>query len=132
MNSYDFLSFLAFPSTKTRKLLSFPLIIFFLLSTLVYVWIQRLRLRIPLLHVSFFIFYFLFFIFMHAFHCFRRHRALFIYYLCTAHSLFTYCSWDSQPLYSKKYIKNGSYGTIHTFKNYFLIIFSIFNKINCI
>ena len=92
MNSYDFLSFLAFPSTKTRKLLSFPLIIFFLLSTLVYVWIQRLCLRISLLHVSFFIFYFLFFIFMHAFHCFRRHRALFIYYLCTAHSLFTYCS----------------------------------------
>ena len=132
MNSYDFLSFLSFPSTVTKKLLSFPPIIFFLLSTLVYVWIQGPRLRISLLHVSFFIFYFLFFIFMHAFHCFRRHRALFIHYSRTVHALFTYCSWDSQPFYSKKNIKNRYYDTIHIFKNYFPIIFSIFNKINYI
>ena len=30
------------------------------------------------------------------------------------------------------YIKNGSHGTIHIFKNYFAIVFSVFNKINCI
>ena len=32
----------------------------------------------------------------------------------------------------KKYIKNGFYVTIHTFKNYFVIIFSVFSKISCI
>ena len=32
------------------------------------------------------------------------------------------------------FIKNGSYGTIHTFKNYFAIVFSVFsfNKISSI
>ena len=30
------------------------------------------------------------------------------------------------------FIKNGSHGTIHTFKNYFAIVFSIFSKINSI
>ena len=37
---------------------------------------------------------------------------------------------DSQPLYSEKKIKNGFRCIIYTFKNYFIIIFSIFNKIN--
>ena len=27
----------------------------------------------------------------------------------------------------KKYIKNGSHDTIHTFKNYFVTVFSVFN-----
>ena len=31
-------------------------------------------------------------------------------------------------LFSKKNIKNGSHGTIHTFKNYFAIVFSVFNN----
>ena len=35
-------------------------------------------------------------------------------------------------LFRKKNIKNGSHGTIHTFKNYFTIMFLIFSKINCI
>ena len=54
--------------------------------------------------------------------------------LCKRHCvLFTHCSQDPQPLYSeKKKIKNGSYSTIHTFKNYFTTVFSVFNKINCI
>ena len=46
----------------------------------------------------------------------------------------SYCLWDPPPLYSKKIIKNGSYGTINLFKNYFATIFSVsvFNKISCI
>ena len=32
----------------------------------------------------------------------------------------------------KKKIKNGSYGTIHTFKNYFATVFLVFSKISCI
>ena len=53
---------------------------------------------------------------------------------CTVHTLFTHCSRDPQLLYSEKNIKNGSYGTIHTFKNYFLQCFQflVFSKINCI
>ena len=35
--------------------------------------------------------------------------------------------WNSQTsLFNKIFIKNGSHGTIHTFKNYFATIFSIF------
>ena len=44
--------------------------------------------------------------------------------LCTVHVLFTHCSWDPQPLYSKN-IKNRSHGTIYTFKNYFATVFSV-------
>ena len=38
--------------------------------------------------------------------------------------------WDSRVLYSEKNIKNGSHDTIHTFKNYFVIVFSVFSKIS--
>ena len=31
------------------------------------------------------------------------------------------------PLFSNFFIKNGSHDTIHIFKNYFAIVFSIFN-----
>ena len=51
---------------------------------------------------------------------------------CTIYALFTHCSWDPQSLYSEKKIKNGSHGTIHTFKNYFTTVFSILSNINCI
>ena len=34
--------------------------------------------------------------------------------------------------FNQTFIKNGSYGTIYTFKNYFATIFSIFNKISSI
>ena len=38
------------------------------------------------------------------------------------HALFT----DPQiPLFSNFFIKNGSHGTIHTFKNYFATVFSV-------
>ena len=33
-------------------------------------------------------------------------------------------------LFSNFFIKNGSYSTIHTSKNYFATIFSVFSKIN--
>ena len=39
-----------------------------------------------------------------------------------------HCLRDSQTSFSNKiFIKNRSHGTIHTFKNYFTIIFSNFN-----
>ena len=38
----------------------------------------------------------------------------------------------TSTLFRKKYIKNGSHGTIHTFKNYFTTVFSIFSKISYI
>ena len=39
-----------------------------------------------------------------------------------------HCSWDSQiSLFSNFFIKNGFHDTIHTFKNYFATVFSIFN-----
>ena len=42
-----------------------------------------------------------------------------------------HCSQGLQPLYSGKK-KNRSHGTIYTFKNYFVIVFSVFSKISCI
>ena len=46
----------------------------------------------------------------------------------TVQSLFT---GPTTTLFKKNF-KNGSYGTIHTFKNYFATVFSVFNKISCI
>ena len=49
----------------------------------------------------------------------------------TIHTMFRYCSRTVHGTYShfihKKNIKNRSHGTIHTFKNYFAIVFSIFS-----
>ena len=40
-----------------------------------------------------------------------------------------HCSRDPQnSLFSNFFIKNGSHGTIHTFKNCFTIVFSVFSK----
>ena len=42
-----------------------------------------------------------------------------------------HCSRDPQTsFFNKKFIKNGSHGTIYIFKNYFATIFSVFSKIN--
>ena len=42
-----------------------------------------------------------------------------------------YCSRDPQTsFFHQNFIKNGSHGTINIFKNYFVIIFSVFSKIN--
>ena len=52
-------------------------------------------------------------------------------------SLFTHCSGTVHVLFMRpttilfrKNIKNESHGTIHTFKNYFDTIFSVFNFSN--
>ena len=43
-----------------------------------------------------------------------------------------HCSQDPQTsFFNKTFIKNGSHGTIHTFKNYFTTVFSVFSKISC-
>ena len=42
-----------------------------------------------------------------------------------------HCSWDPQISFSSNFfIKNRSHGTIHTFKNYFATVFSVFSKIS--
>ena len=48
--------------------------------------------------------------------------------LRTIHVLFT----GPTTTLLKKYIKNESHNTIHTFKNYFVIVFLIFSKISYI
>ena len=55
----------------------------------------------------------------------------------TVNSARMHCSWVPQiPLFSHFFIKNGSYGTIHTFKNDFATMFSVLvfsfskNKLN--
>ena len=41
-----------------------------------------------------------------------------------------HCSQDPQVLYSEKKKKKNVSHTIHTFKNYFATVFSVFSKIN--
>ena len=42
-------------------------------------------------------------------------------------------SRDAQTsFFTQTLIKNGSHSTIHTFKNYFVTVFSVFSKISCI
>ena len=48
------------------------------------------------------------------------------YLVCPVH-----CSRDPQiSFFNKTFIKNGSHSTIHTFKNYFATVFSVFSKIS--
>ena len=69
--------------------------------------------------------------------CFVFH---FFFFLRRATSGIMHCSvgpvhYSRDPqtfFFTKTFIKNGSHCIIHTFKNYFTIMFSIFNKINCI
>ena len=50
---------------------------------------------------------------------------------CTVeHCLRTVHETHNHFIQEKKNIKNGSHDTIYTFKNYFIIVFSVFNKIN--
>ena len=37
---------------------------------------------------------------------------------------------SNTSFFTETFIKNWSHGTIHTFKNYFVIVFSVFNKIS--
>ena len=62
---------------------------------------------------------FFFFLMRSTFQCFS---------MGSMHSL-----WNSQTsFFNKTFIKNGSHDTIHTFKNYFVTVFSVFSKISSI
>ena len=86
------------------------------------VWIRRFaRLRLQITFRSFFFFWF-------QSHYFTK---------STVNSARMHCSWVPQiPLFSHFFIKNGSHGTIHTFKNDFATMFSVLvfsfskNKLN--
>ena len=89
--------------------------------------IQRISVGLdPRLSFAFAVFFFFFFSLLHAFQ--RGQNLLFTYYL----TLFTHCSDTVHGTYShfiqkKIKIENGSHGTIHIFKNYFVTIFSVFS-----
>ena len=44
-----------------------------------------------------------------------------------AFSLFFFSTATVDPVFCEQCIKNGSHGTIHTFKNYFATVFSVFS-----
>ena len=76
-------------------------------------------------------FFFFFFFFFYAFY-FRPGDNYHCSHVITL--LFTHCSNTIYALFIgptttlfKKNIKNGSHGTIYTFKNYFATVFSVFN-----
>ena len=65
-------------------------------------------------------------------HYSRTIEPWFLTFLCTQVGL-VHCSRDPQTsLFSKFFIENESHSTIHTFKNYFATVFSVFSKISCI
>ena len=80
------------------------------------VWIAKTQ---HILHQRFsFYFYFLFFI-----------NAWIVTHTVHTHCAgdIVHCSWDPHHFIQEKKIKNGSHGTIYTFKNYFVTVFSIFS-----
>ena len=79
----------------------------------------------------------LFFLFFLRVFCFLRQLSLFTHYNNTVHALFM--DPTTTLFRKKKFIKNGSHGTIYTFKNYFATVFLVFSfqisisaKISCI
>ena len=85
---------------------------------LVYVWIHVCG-----KHLRFMFFFFFFFVWGKA-----------LFWGCFQFSMSpVYCSRNPQTfLFCNFFIKNGFHDTIHTFKNYFVTVFSVFNKIKCI
>ena len=78
-------------------------------------------------YVAFFSFFPFFFFFL-AFTRFREETKFTVYETnVIVHALFRYFLYIVHETYSHL-IKNGSHGTFHTFKNYFVTVFSIFNK----
>ena len=78
---------------------------------IVSVWIRRLRIYVLENHVSFFFFF-----------LFQPHYLV----KSTMNSARMHYSWVPQiPFFSHFFIKNWSYGTIHTFKNYLATVFSV-------
>ena len=80
---------------------------------IVSVWIRRLRVYVLENHISLFFFFFF---------LFQPHYLI----KSTMNSARMHCSWVSQILhFSHFFIKNGSHGTIHTFKSYWATVFSV-------
>ena len=81
----------------------------------------------PAVFAFFFFFYFLFFIFfIHVFQLSRDNMHCSLGPM-NSHALFT---GPTSTLFRKKKFKNRSHGTIYTFKNYFVTVFSVFSKIS--
>ena len=80
------------------------------------------------------VFLFSSFPFFFCFHMFKRAKFTVHETNFTVHALFRHCSRTvhhcSSTVYILKNIKNGSYGTIHTFKNYFATVFLVFSFSN--
>ena len=76
--------------------------------------------------VCIFISAFSFFFFLFFFHSRVSGRQNLLF--TTVAALFTHCSWDHSHFIQKKNVKNGSHGTIHTFKNYFTTVYSVFSS----
>ena len=79
------------------------------------------------LRFPFFFFFFFFYAHVSAFrdkvHCLCIVYALFMHYSHTIHGTHIH-------FIQKKNIKNGSHDAIHTFKNYFDTVFSVFSKMS--
>ena len=85
------------------------------IGDIAWVWIQRLLNPAPM----FFRFFFFFLFFTRL----RRDRFYYSETIFTVH----HCS---STVHTLKNIKNWSHGTIHTFKNYFATVFSVFSFSN--
>ena len=137
LNNYFVIVFSVFSFQKNKKYPNTPIVY-------ACVWIAFLVLRLRFPSSSFLLFIFIFFIEK----CISR-GILSIsgsYALCTGPTtslsskiLTRMClsvgpvhySRDPQTFFfNKTFIKNGSHGTIHTFKNYFVTVFSVFSKIS--
>ena len=53
--------------------------------------------------------------------CTEKEKNARLWVPCTVHGI---CKYEFQQIF----LKTGSHGTIHTFKNYFATVFSIFNN----
>ena len=90
------------------------------------------------------ILFFFFFFSSHVSVGLEQFRLLFMHCSWTVAATFDYSPMNSTPvhcsrvpqtsIFSQFFIKNGSHGTIHTFKNYFITVFTVFsfNKISSI
>ena len=64
--------------------------------------------------------------------CFDVQCFLFFFFFENVHWLFLLFNGSQTSFFNKTFIKNGFHDTIHTIKNYFAIVFSVFSKISSI
>ena len=84
--------------------------------------LEEVWIRVAFVHLRFFFFFFSSCCSTH----FIGQRLLFMYYSWIVATTFDYFNLQIS-LFSNFFIKNGSHSTIHTFKNYFATVFSVFN-----